>query len=579
MTAHSLLVAAAVGWPATLAVAWLHPAVRRQAAPVVATLALPALALALQAEPATIDLRAPGLFTSMALGVDTIGRPFLLLTALLWSIVTVHAVSYVRDDPHRGAFLGFLLVTGTGNIGVTIAQDALSFYLFFAIMTFAAYGLIVHSRSAAALRAGRIYIVMAVLGEALLLVGLFAITALATDATFERVPEAFASLRNPGIVAAALLLGFGIKAGLVPLHMWLPLAHPVAPTPASALLSGAMIKAGVIGWLRFLPVGALAFDGLGAALLALGVTASLYGAAIGVVQTEAKTVLAYSSISQMGFIACGVGGILMVPAAAPLLMLAVAVYALHHALAKAALFLAVGLVPPLTRRSWAWTLAAVLPALALAGAPLTSGAIAKSALKGALGELPGAWSARVDTLLALAAVGTTLLMARFLATMPARADHERRPSLGLLGPWLLLVGLSALAAFWLPAVLAPLGELPLATDPHYVAAALWPIALGALLAAAALLLRRRYPTAVFGVVPPGDIVAPLERAIALAVRVGARARLLPVGARIDGYRSAVRQHAYHAVDGVAARGGVASTGPVVGVALFLMVLLLFLALA
>jgi formate hydrogenlyase subunit 3/multisubunit Na+/H+ antiporter MnhD subunit len=576
MSAGAALLVAAAGWPVLLGLLFALPRLRQLAVTLTPTLALPALAVAFAGEPA-MELQAPGLFTSMRLGVDPVGRPFLLLTALLWSVAGWHAASYTRDDPRRTTFAGFFLATGAGNIGLTLAQDALSFYLFFAVMTFAAYGLVVHTRSPAALRAGRVYISMAVLGEAMILAGLFAVTALAVDASFEHVPGAWAAMARPGVVALLLFAGFGVKAGIIPLHLWLPLAHPVAPTPASALLSGAMIKAGVLGWLRFLPFGAMPLPTAGVVAMTVGVLATLAAAAVGITQRDVKTVLAYSSISQMGFLAVGVGAALLLPAAAPVLVLAVTVYAIHHALAKAALFLAVSVVPG-SRRPLL-LLAAALPGLVLAGAPLSSGAVAKSALKAALGE--GRWPVPVDTLLSLAAVGTTLLMARYLSLLAITPDHgsgARRPAAGQLTPWLVLVALSVAAAGWLPMVLAPLGELPLATDPGYIAAALWPLALGALLAGASVFLTRRYPALTVQAVPAGDIIALLERSAARLRRAAAPLLAITPGdtlrrtARRSGDRAAATMdRASAAYERVAA-------GPVLGAVFVLVAALLFLAL-
>jgi formate hydrogenlyase subunit 3/multisubunit Na+/H+ antiporter MnhD subunit len=571
-----LLLLAAIGWPIALATLWLLPAFRRIGATLAATMALPALLLAFTGD-TTLLLRAPGLFTSMQLGVDPVGRPFLLLTTLLWSVVGIHAHAYMKSDARRTAFTGFMLATGTGNIGLTLAQDTLSFYLFFAVMTFAAYGLIVHARSGEAIRAGRVYIAMAVVGEALLLGGLLALTAFAVDTSFAEVPAAFAALDRPGAVAALLLFGFGVKAGMVPLHLWLPLAHPVAPTPASALLSGAMIKAGVLGWLRFLPLGELELAGLGGVTMGAGVIAMLGAAAIGVTQRDPKTVLAYSSISQMGFLTTGLGAAMLLPAAAPMLILAIAVYALHHAPAKAALFLGVGLLRRRSRRFL--LLLAAVPALVLAGAPLSSGAIAKAALKNALGDVPPPWPVPIDALLSVAAIGTTLLMARYLALIAAaaRAAHAR-PARGLLPPWIVLIAASAAAAIWLPYALAPLGELPLATSPAYIAAGLWPIVLGVLLAVTAVWLRRRYPMLTIGAVPAGDIVALIEH----AARVGARS----VRPLRDMRADEAWNRAWVAVEKTAGRGidsGVRlvdamAAGPALGVVFWLLAAALFLAL-
>jgi hydrogenase-4 component B len=119
------------------------------------------------------------------------------------------------------------------------------------------------------------------------------------------------------LAVGLLAAGFAVKAGIMPLHVWLPLAHPAAPVAASAVLSGALIKAGLIGWLRLLPLGGAAWPGWGTVFVVVGLTTAIAGALIGVAQTRPKVVLAYSSVSQMGIIATLVGVGLLAPAAAP----------------------------------------------------------------------------------------------------------------------------------------------------------------------------------------------------------------------------------------------------------------------
>jgi formate hydrogenlyase subunit 3/multisubunit Na+/H+ antiporter MnhD subunit len=578
VTVTSLLFLAAA-WPLVLLAALAVPPLRHAAVRLSPTLAIPALVLAFAGDSA-LEVSAPGVFTSMRLGVDMTGRPFLMLTALLWTLCGWHAAAYMRDDPRRVSFTGLMAATGAGNIGLVLAQDALSFYLFFALMTFAGYGLVVHSRTPAALRAGRVYIIMAVAGEAMILAGLFQLIGMAGDATFRAVPDAFSAMPAPGAAAALLLAGFGVKAGLMPLHLWLPLAHPVAPTPASALLSGAMIKAGVLGWLRFLPLGAAAFPTLGLALMLTGVSATLLAAGIGVTQRDVKTVLAYSSISQMGFLAVGVGAALLVPAAAPMLVLAVAVYAVHHAVAKAALFLGVSVVAGPRPRSL--LVLAGIPGLVLAGAPLSSGAIAKSALKNALGDVPPPAAVPVDALLSLAAVGTTLLMARYLSllALPPQPGtvHAHHREAGILVPWVLLVAASAMAAIWLPWFLAPLGELPLATSPAYIAAAAWPLVLGAGIAVGGALLYRRYPALTIRSVPAGDIVAILESVAAAAMRVLEPLTHADPGVAVRKWWAGLGRSAGDAVDRAAAAYDEMAAGPVLGALFVIVAVLLFTAL-
>jgi len=189
-----------------------------------------------------------------------------------------------------------------------VAGDIASFYSFFAIMTFAAYGLVVHDGSPQARRAGRIYLVMAVLGEMALLAGLLPVRFRGAKRHASGAAPAIADAENRNLILGLLIAGFGVKAGLPLLHFWLPLAHPVAPTPASAVLSGAMIKAGLLGWLLTLPLSETALPQWGTLMIMVGALASIGAALIGVCQHQAKAVLAYSSISQMGLITIMVGG-------------------------------------------------------------------------------------------------------------------------------------------------------------------------------------------------------------------------------------------------------------------------------
>ena len=484
-----LAVALGLGWGATRAPA-------RAAA---AWAAAPALAVALLAPPATIEL--PWLVLGAQLALDPTARVFLGFTAGLWLAAGVYGRAYLAGDPRRDGYTAFYLLAMAGNLGLTVAQDLASFYVFFALMSFASYGLVVHQRTPEALRAGRVYLVLVVIGEVLLFAG-FAL--LAAQPGIDAL-AALGPRRAPseGWAVPLLVAGFGIKAGALPLHVWLPLAHPVAPTPASAVLSGAMIKAGLLGWLRFLPLGAAGTEAWVAALAAAGLAAALYGALVGVGQRDAKTVLAYSSISQMGLITVAFAAALAAPDRAERAVLA---YATHHAVAKAALFLGVGIIAgALPGRPRVVALAGVaLAAAALVGAPLASGAAAKLMLKEALRALPPSWAAAADTVLPLAAIGTTLLMARFLYLVwPRRAPEHAAPG-GMWLPWLALTAALALAPLWLPGWQ---GGAAATAAPAVLWPALWPAAVGIAIALAALGPARRI-AARLPAVPPGDLVVP-----------------------------------------------------------------------
>lgn len=462
----------------------------------VAGLAIVAAALVLPlTAPDGVLLDLPWVGLGMVLTMDATARTFLLFSGILWGAALLYGRGYLRADPCRRAYDLFFVSAMAGNIGLILSADPISFYLFFALMSFSSYGLVVQDRSESARRAGRIYMVLVLVGEVLLFAGFVGIAATA---------------ETSALTFVLLVLGFGIKVGMPGLHVWLPLAHPAAPVPASAVLSGAMIKAGLLGWLRFLPLGEPGFEAWGAVLIGGGLAAAFLGVAAGLVQKSPKAILAYSSISQMGFITVGIGAGLLEPDVWPLCKVAVVVYALHHGLAKGALFLSVGLAHGgFSRRQW---ICAALPALALAGAPLTSGFVAKSALKVAVRDLPGSWPGVVTILLPIAAVGTGLLMIRFLLVL-RKQDAARRgqPERRLMATaWCALVASSVVAIWvWQPAAGLAAGSMKASK----LLPAIWPLMVAGALAWLVVRVRPRRLVAMVGSVPPGDLVVVLEKAV------------------------------------------------------------------
>jgi formate hydrogenlyase subunit 3/multisubunit Na+/H+ antiporter MnhD subunit len=469
--------------------------------------ALPALLAALWPPPSS---RFFWLLLGSDFGLDQNTRIFLLFTALLWTCSGLYARSYLADDRQQARFFAFYLTTMCGNLGLIMAQDLASFYLFFVLMTFAAYGLVVHDRSDASRRAGRIYLLLAVFGEALLIAGLLLAASAAASLDLADIPAAVATSPFANLTIALLLAGFGIKAGALPLHVWLPLAHPVAPTPASAVLSGAMIKAGLLGWLRFLPLGEGGFPEWGALCLAAGLMAAFYGVAIGLTQDNPKTVLAYSSISQMGLMTAAVGIGFLHPAAWPAALLAITIYALHHGLAKGALFLGVGMAGGGRWGGRLFAAGMVLGALTLAGAPLTSGAVAKQVLGRVAAVAPYPWPGPLGWLLTVAAVGTAMLMTHLLLLLWQRsAAPAHVPGTGQWFAWLLLLG-GVLGVLWLllPVLLV---DEPQIVPLGYFWGGLWPVLLGGALAWGLWRLGARRGCQPLPPIPAGDLLAPVER--------------------------------------------------------------------
>ncbi len=489
------------GLPIALSLACLVRAWQPLLARLYAWSALPALALALFA-PMDVHREFTWLLLTIRLGVDATGRVFLFFTALLWLLSGLFGRHYLAEDRHRYRFFFFYLLAMGGNLGLILAQDMGSFYLFFALMSFSSYGLVIHNGDEEALRAGRIYIYLVVFGEVLLFSGLVILY----DLTGSLNLSAVAAAPENGLLFSLIFLGFGIKAGALPLHVWLPLAHPAAPTPASAVLSGAMIKAGLLGWIRFLPLGEVGAPEWGSLCIVAGVVAAFFGVLVGVLQTNPKTVLAYSSISQMGLMTVGIGVGLCRPAIWPMAHAAVITYALHHAFAKGALFLGVGVAGAGQQNGWRrwWLiLGLLLPALALAGAPLTTGIVAKTALKSAVALLPEPWPTTLAILLPLAAVGTTILMIRFLFIV-LRESSSHHPVSGVRLPWAATVFLAALCAWLLPEA-----QLYVKKAMSLIACvkALWPVLAGGLSAAVVFLLYKGNVMRWIPFIPAGDMVA------------------------------------------------------------------------
>ena len=481
--------------------------------------ALPALGYGLLWEPGA-GIGLPWLLLGARFGLTETTRIFLLFTAFLWTVAGLYARPYLGNGADTRRFFAFFLLTMAGNLGLVLARDVASFYLFFTLMGFAAYPLVAHDRTERALRAAKAYLVLVLVGEAMLLPAVL-LSAVASGNDLGDVPAGVAASPHRDLVILLVLGGFGVKAGALPLHVWLPLAHPAAPTPASAVLSGAMIKAGLLGWLLFLPLGAAELSRWAFLCVAMGFLAAFYGVLVGLTQGNPKTILAYSSISQMGLMTVGVGAALAAPQALPLTLAAVTVYAAHHALAKGALFLGVG-VSEVARggRYRVFTISGLLlAALALAGAPLTSGAAAKAYLKTAKEPLAAPWPEVIEALLQLGAVGTTVLMGRFLLAAWPRSEGDHA-SPGLWTPWVVLLGAVAALVAVLPDNAASTLDLVLSFS------AFWPVAVGVVVFLAGLLAVRRRGGGFGPRIPEGDLLVPAVWLLRSAGGFGRR-RLLP----------------------------------------------------
>jgi hydrogenase-4 component B len=344
---------------------------------------------------------------------DAFTRPWWYFSLVLWLLVGGFSLLSQRHDARAGRYWLFFALCFAGNMLLIAALDAVSFYLGFSLMSLAAYGLVIHNNTAKARRAGRLYLQLAVLGEILLFSGLLLRTSAAGGRydwlSWQAVPLEPLSL-------SLLLLGLGLKAGFWPLHWWLPQAHPVAPAPASALLSGVMIKAGLLGMLMFIPATDTLMQQWAPFLLLTGMISAFYGVISGLLHSQPKVILAYSSVSQMGYLLMLFALLSLTGVAALPVLLA---YVVHHGMAKSSLFLYAGMAGEAAGRIWRQALF-WLAALAMMALPLSSGALVKTGLKTQLAEanLP-AWLdvGVLSQLLTAGAVLTALLLLHLAAQL------------------------------------------------------------------------------------------------------------------------------------------------------------------
>ena len=415
-------------------------------------------------------------FLGFTLRLDPPGALLLAGAALLWIVVSA-ALGSDRQPDSR--FSICWLLTMIGNIGVFVAGDLVSFYLFYAFASIPAYGLFAFSDDAERKRSGAIYMAFTILGEALLLLA-FAMLVRGEPHSSARIVDVMDALAASPWRNAALgliIAGFGMKIGMFPFNGWMPLTYSAAPIPAAALLSGAGVKAGVIGLIRFLPLAA-PMESWGGVLATVGFLSAFYGVAFGLTQRNPKVILAYSSISQMGVITAALGMALVHGQADA--SGNVAFYAANHLLVKATLFLVIGaLAARGLKSSYTSLILVAVLALSLAGLPLTGGALAKLALKA---QFAGG---SVAVLATLSSIATALLMTHFLICLdvPPSGAAEECPA-SLIRFWQAL----ALGAILLPWAFYPAGaNASSAFEFGNFLDGLWPVALGACLA---LVLRR-----------------------------------------------------------------------------------------
>ena len=290
---------------------------------------------------------------TLGYSIDPLSGFFLVVLAILGVAVAVYSVAYFAHgtSPGRTVFVGvgFNVLLGSVEM-VFLASDAIGFLFAWEIMTLATVALVsTEHEHAQARRAAFLYLVLSHVGTGCLIAGFFLLASGGPSLAFTDVLGArAATTHSRDAVFLLFLAGFGVKAGVIPLHVWLPEAHPAAPSPISALMSSVLIKVGIYGIFRVC-VGGLGVpaETWGGLVLAAGAVSMVLGVLYALMQHDLKRLLAYHSIENVGIIlvAAGVGMLALStgrPALAVLALAASLLHVLNHALFKGLLFLGAG---------------------------------------------------------------------------------------------------------------------------------------------------------------------------------------------------------------------------------------------
>ncbi|MFZ5924829.1 MAG: complex I subunit 5 family protein [Bacillota bacterium] len=393
----------------------------------------------------------------IVLVLDKLSAVFIVMIAVGFSTVAVYSKWSVEHGRSKYYMLLFLL---TGAMaGMVLTGDLFNLFVFSEIVSIAAYSIVAHEKTRDSFEAGLKYLIFGTISGIFVLLGVsltFAATGTLNMAMLSSLtPEIPHGTRR--LILACFLVGFGLKAGIFPLHAWLPDAHSSAPAGASAVLSGVVVKTGVYTTLRLMfTVFAVAIPGAGPifpVMAWLGTLSVITGHLLAMNQSDLKRLLAYSTVAQVGYIFIGLG------AASPSGLAGAAYHAFNHTFMKAALFMAAGTIVSVTgcrridrlnglfERMPVTTVSLALAAVAIVGIPPFNGFMSKwTIMLGALeaGQIIPVLVIPLGT--ALSAVYYFRILSRMFTPVPTSALQRSRVVRGVEAPWYVLACVGLLVA-------------------------------------------------------------------------------------------------------------------------------------
>ncbi len=398
--------------------------------------------------------------------VDPLGRVFAAVITVVWLMAGIFSCEYMKHEKEEKRYFGFYVLVYGVLMALCFSGNLVTYYMFYEMMTLTTLPLIMHNKSREAIMAGLKYLFYSLCGAYLALFGIYFLNRYAGTLDFTAGGSGLEAAGGHSALMLAvvflMILGFGVKAGMFPMHAWLPTAHPVAPAPASAVLSGLVVKMGVLGIIRviFYVVGPEVIRGtwVQTAWLTLTLITVFMGSMLAYREKVMKKRLAYSTVSQISYILFGLA--LLNPEA----MTGSLLHVVFHACIKSCLFLSAGAIIYKTGKIrvdeltgigkempvtiWCYTFAS----LALIGIPPASGFISKWYLAG--GSLESgipvfSWLGPVILLVSALLTAGYLLPITIRGFLPgADYDYEglqkKEPSGVMVIPLLILAGLSVL---------------------------------------------------------------------------------------------------------------------------------------
>ena len=395
---------------------------------------------------------------------DPLGRVFAAVITVVWLMAGIFSCEYMKHEKEEKRYFGFYVLVYGVLMALCFSGNLVTYYMFYEMMTLTTLPLIMHNKSREAIMAGLKYLFYSLCGAYLVLFGIYFLNRYAGTLDFTAGGSGLEAAGGHSALMLAvvflMILGFGVKAGMFPMHAWLPTAHPVAPAPASAVLSGLVVKMGVLGIVRviFYVVGPEVIRGtwVQTAWLTLTLITVFMGSMLAYREKVMKKRLAYSTVSQISYILFGLA--LLNPEA----MTGSLLHVVFHACIKSCLFLSAGAVIYKTGRTrvdeltgigkempvtiWCYTFAS----LALVGIPPASGFISKWYLAG--GSLESgipifSWLGPVVLLVSALLTAGYLLPITIRGFLPgADYDYEglqkKEPAGVMVIPLLVLAGLS-----------------------------------------------------------------------------------------------------------------------------------------